>query len=405
MKWLLGCGPGSVAIGPLPDDTSEVPVDGCGLVAESQALYTVEDERVRVDAWCSSGAEVLLVGPGEIDDDEWSWRPELDEAGRHEVVVSWGLESAVFDVHVADAWDDSDNELVDPLVYREEFGLPVVHVFPEGSVGQEYVAARVVFEGREYEGARVKVRGAASSYYPKVGYTVDFDSEDQLELSDRGLGDKAHIVLISTFDDNSYVRQNLAYGLWEDIAEHFGEARLTPRTFHVVGDNKRKRDEVRILRMSEPDPSAGGGTITGIESVALSYPDDPQNAEALMVDPTDGEIYVLTKGATSTLFRADLERGEMVEVTTIDPRRWRLDERHDVTAADVTTDGKVLVRMYDHILAWNLADGGLSSTFEGTACRVPHTYEPQGEALGASPTGFHTASEGPGAAVYAYSRR
>ena len=234
MKWLLGCGPGSVAIGPLPDDTSEVPVDGCGLVAESQALYTVEDERVRVDAWCSSGAEVLLVGPGEIDDDEWSWRPELDEAGRHEVVVSWGLESAVFDVHVADAWDDSDNELVDPLVYREEFGLPVVHVFPEGSVGQEYVAARVVFEGREYEGARVKVRGAASSYYPKVGYTVDFDSEDQLELSDRGLGDKAHIVLISTFDDNSYVRQNLAYGLWEDIAEHFGEARLTPRTFHVV---------------------------------------------------------------------------------------------------------------------------------------------------------------------------
>ena len=216
-------------------------------------------------------------------------------------------------------------------------------------------------------------------------------------------GDTARIFSMRTngSDGGAWTLASVEVEDLEDIAID-NEGRLVVGD---IGDNKRKRDEVRILRMSEPDPSAGGGTITGIESVALSYPDDPQNAEALMVDPTDGEIYVLTKGATSTLFRADLERGEMVEVTTIDPRRWRLDERHDVTAADVTTDGKVLVRMYDHILAWNLADGGLSSTFEGTACRVPHTYEPQGEALGASPTGFHTASEGPGAAVYAYSRR
>ena len=229
---LVACGPGSIAIGPLAD-TGQAPV-GCGLELDDADIHGVEDERLSFDARCASGAELSLSGPGSWEDDEWTWRPDLDEAGEYEVLLSWGLESAVVRVFVADAWDESDNEPVDPFEYQEEFGLPVVHIFPGGSVGEDYVSASVVFEGREYTGARVKKRGAASLYYPKVGYTLDFDSEDQLELSDRGMGDKAHLVLISTFDDNSYVRQNLAYGLWQDIAEHFGQARLVVRTFHTI---------------------------------------------------------------------------------------------------------------------------------------------------------------------------
>ena len=172
-----------------------------------------------------------------------------------------------------------------------------------------------------------------------------------------------------------------------------------------IGDNKRKRTSVQVLAFPEPDPEVGGGTITDIEVVTLSYPGERRDAEALLVDPTDGALYLLTKGATSTLFRAPWEGGEMTEVITLDPHQWRIDGDTHVTAADVSPDGKVLLRMRDHVLAWNLAEEGLGSTFQGTACRVEPAAEAQGESLAATAAGFYTASEGRGVSLHEYTRR
>jgi hypothetical protein len=240
---LLACSGGAVIDVPTTDtgDSTAVPTGDCGLTVDATVVYAQEDERIRFDAACANGAavEVFPVPDGaELDGGEFDWRPGPDQAGIHTLLFTGrgeGFpETASVTVHVADGWDQSDNEPVDPLTYETEYGVPVLHVHADEGFHDTYVGATVFFEGVEYDGARVKKRGAASLNYPKVGYTLAFD-ETQLELSDRGMGDKAHLVLISTFDDNAHVRQLLAYDLWADMAEFWGiEDRLVVRTFPVI---------------------------------------------------------------------------------------------------------------------------------------------------------------------------
>ena len=235
---LLGCDGASVAIGPEPQDTSVEWTGSCGLEIEESEVFGVEGEKIEFGAICQSGNKVTGVLPqgAEIADGVFSWRPDDDQAGVHEVLFSGtgdGFpETERVVLHVADDWKDPGNEPVDPTTYVREYGLPVLHIDPRGDLSQEYVEARLWLDGHEYH-SEIKIRGAASSGYPKVGYTLDFDDE-QLELSQYGLGDKRHLVLISTFDDNAYTRQMLAYDLWQDMAAFHDAHRLTPRTFPVV---------------------------------------------------------------------------------------------------------------------------------------------------------------------------
>jgi spore coat protein H len=241
MLALLAC-QATVPVLTPPDSATPAPPEGdCGLVVEEALIYGVEGDSIRFDAYCDNGAVPQVAGlpeGAELDDGELIWKPDGDQAGIYELLFSGpreqGLpETAAVTLHIADDWDDRDNEPVDPTSYLTEYGLPVIHVQAEGGLSGNYVESTTWLDGVEYP-SRIKERGAASSSYPKVGYTLDFD-ETQLELSDRGMGDKAHLVLISTFDDNAYVRQMLAYGLWADIAEHQGvEDRLVVRTFPCV---------------------------------------------------------------------------------------------------------------------------------------------------------------------------
>ncbi len=241
MLGLLACS-ATVGVVPSPDSEPPAPPEGdCGLFVGESLVYGVEGEQIRFDVVCDNGAvpEILGLPEGaELEDGELRWKPSEDQAGVYELLVSGPKEAgppetAAVVLHVADGWDDRDNVPVDPTAYLSEYGLPVLHVRADGGLSGDYVTATTWLDGLEYT-SRIKERGAASSSYPKVGYTLDFD-ETQLELSDRGLGDKSHLVLISTFDDNAYTRQLLAYALWQDIAEHQGaEGRLVVRTFPVV---------------------------------------------------------------------------------------------------------------------------------------------------------------------------
>ncbi|MGA8977521.1 MAG: hypothetical protein WB473_00225 [Pedococcus sp.] len=66
-----------------------------------------------------------------------------------------------------------------------------------------------------------------------------------------------------------------------------------------IGDNRRRREVVRIFWFDEP---ALGDTSGSWASWELSYPDGPHNAESVAVDPRSGRVLVVTKDAAGAVY-------------------------------------------------------------------------------------------------------
>ena len=95
---------------------------------------------------------------------------------------------------------------------------------------------------------------------------------------------------------------------WEDIAAGPGPEAGRPYLYAGdIGDNGTKRDTIVVYRFPEPgltDADAASTRETPratarAEAILLKYPDGAHNAEALLVHPSTGDLYVLTKGPDS----------------------------------------------------------------------------------------------------------
>jgi len=70
-----------------------------------------------------------------------------------------------------------------------------------------------------------------------------------------------------------------------------------------IGDNNRTRSQVQVYIVPEPRvPLDAKGSnrrhatpLTGVRTLHLAYPDSPHDAESLLVHPTTGVIYIITK--------------------------------------------------------------------------------------------------------------
>ena len=155
------------------------------------------------------------------------WTPGLDQAGHHTIVVGFPAQgiNVTIDFHIADAFDNPDNKgIEDRERYLYEYGVPVMHVavptesFPDS---RDFVPAEIIYKGHMYPGdTLVKGRGATSSNFPQRSYQLRFD-EEQL-FSDAQLGGGValrHVALLTTFDDPSFVRQHVAYGVWRNMSD------------------------------------------------------------------------------------------------------------------------------------------------------------------------------------------
>ncbi|WP_241758571.1 CotH kinase family protein [Pyxidicoccus parkwayensis] len=109
----------------------------------------------------------------------------------------------------------------DAATYTEEYGLPVFHLSFDGSLTSGgYRPAQIVYRGRRYE-IEAQYRGATSSVFPKRSLTFKFKDEDLFSEPAFGDGfkDRKRVVLITSFNDNSYLRPRLAFDLWNRMAE------------------------------------------------------------------------------------------------------------------------------------------------------------------------------------------
>jgi len=180
---------------------------------------------------------------------------------------------------------------------------------------------------------------------------------------------------------------------WEDIAAGPGPDGTPWLYVGDIGDNFAIRDG-RVQVYAVPEPAPGDPASTAVTVMDLRMPDGPVDAEALLVDPIDGALYLVTKEADrARVYRADpIDRAptSLALVASVDVGA-------PVTAGDISPDGAVVtLRGYDRVWMWPRPPGTpLATVFDGTPCRAPLGEETQGEAIAFLADGSYvTSSEG-----------
>jgi len=143
-----------------------------------------------------------------------------------------------------------------------------------------------------------------------------------------------------------------------------------------IGDNRAARESIALYAL--PQPGRGDVTVTP-RSYLVRYPDGAHDAEAVVSDPRDGRISILTKGLFSgAVYRLPgvLQAGRVLTARRV--HRARLPGL--VTDAGTLPDGDVVVRTYTAALVYRLPDWRPVAT-------IPLPPQPQGESLAARPDG------------------
>ncbi len=169
-----------------------------------------------------------------------------------------------------------------------------------------------------------------------------------------------------------------------------------------TGDNRRRRETAAVHALSRDGTSV---------LYRLTYPDGPQDAEALVVDHT-GTPYIITKNVlgTARVYRpaqplvspgpTPLEHVGTVSLRTTDTPGGPVGALGSVlvTGAALSADGSVVaLRTYTDAYLYPVTDGDIVAAFTREPVRVPLPDEKQGEAIAFTPDGtLLSASEGRG---------
>lgn len=217
---------------------------------------------------------------------------------------------------------------------------------------------------------------AASHVYPDIFYAHN-DSGDTARFF--ALDDEAEVV--AEFDLIGAVAAD-----WEDIA-----AGPCPSGSCVyigdIGDNNLRRTEYAIYRVAEPAsfPPEGESASVVYERFPFVYPDGVHNAETLLVHPSSGRIFVVTKvgGVVATVYEMPqpLKPNETVTLSLLMPVSLP-------ALAGVITGGsfhpcgnRILLRTYGSLYELSGSDNSVESIFAAAPVEVPVAPEAQGEAV------------------------
>ena len=187
-----------------------------------------------------------------------------------------------------------------------------------------------------------------------------------------------------------------------------------------IGDNNNERPgsapyvpPIFIRRFPEPTGALANGTILNadIDTIVLEFPagaDTPshKDAETLLVDPLNGDIYIITKRTElGRVYRAQFPQSTIETVTLefVAELPWGLVGGFGgATGGDVSPDGsQVIVRRYTwydpQATIWlRPPDAELWEAFRENGCDISLILEDKGEAIcfGRNGLGYYTLSEG-----------
>jgi hypothetical protein len=153
---------------------------------------------------------------------------------------------------------------------------------------------------------------------------------------------------------------------WEDIAAGPGPEPGRPYLYvGDIGDNGRRRPHVSVYRL--PEPAVAGADAAAradspratepAEEIRLKYPDGRHNAEALLVHPSTGDLYVVVKDSSPACGVYRLRAAQVAAgVNTLE----RVGEFRSpsllgsiVTGGDISPDGRRVI-ICDYLSAYEL---------------------------------------------------
>ena len=162
-----------------------------------------------------------------------------------------------------------------------------------------------------------------------------------------------------------------------------------------IGDNALVASQYFIYRFTEP--SSAIDTVFNWDKITFQYPDGAHDAEAILVDNTTKDIYIITKqDSPSRIYKIPYPQNTGAINTAILAGSLSFT---GATGAAISGDGKeILVRTYTSVYYWTKTS---NQTVEEALSVSPVTletqFEPQGEAIcfKTDNSGFFTLSERP----------
>jgi len=197
----------------------------------------------------------------------------------------------------------------------------------------------------------------------------------------------------------------------EDIASGIGYGRAKSYVYlGDIGDNKGTRNNIAVYIFKEQELMDGLAQqhVYQYKKTILEYEDRSKDAEALMIDPIDSVLYIVSKRELNVhVYVASLKDVFQKEKVTL--RLAATLPCAFITAGDISKDGsEVLLRNYGTIFYWKReGKEHLTQTFQRPAILIPYTQEKQGEAIGFADdnSGFYTTGEGEHAPLFFFKRK
>lgn len=181
---------------------------------------------------------------------------------------------------------------------------------------------------------------------------------------------------------------------WEDIAVGPGPRPGEPYLYAGdIGDNIDQRSQIVVYRVAEPVAGPGGpspvptraapAATAPAEALRLRYPDGPRNAEALLVHPVTGDLYVVSKeeaGANVYKASAPVDPSRVTTLTRV--ATLHLGPSELVTGGDISPDGRrVALCTYSRGYEFEVPAAGFDGVWAQPPTPVPLGFRAQGESI------------------------
>lgn len=155
---------------------------------------------------------------------------------------------------------------------------------------------------------------------------------------------------------------------WEDIAAGPGPEAQNYLYIGDIGDNERTRDSITVYRVPEPMPPAGADpSLTApAEAITLVYPGKAHDAETLLIHPSTGDLYIVTKEVSPRVYTAaaPLDAGDTIRLEKLTSFSI-FGTLSDPTGGDISADGRrVAIATYGGWYEFVLSPGTDEASFD-----------------------------------------